>query len=298
MYIHISHIFSPQKDRVFIVGRHVREICAISYSCNELDRKWEAGCNKRCSKSWLKKKKKKNKEILKRTFSSIWVWFKGWPLESGQGWDKRKPPSSRLLHFQPSAGRAIWCLPFSKPTRVLERASTPTFTSASSSPAQKLRLLVSFPWESNTSRSLQVLQNSVEPFWLQKGSHTHTPVSGSPVPELVCHLSRDSGHFPSQIRRKLQETKWKCLLRVVQCKVGFLPPCSPAGLQSHLKTKLCLHAFPFRAKLEGGFTSVKSPSFQLQREQNQSHRVCTYEDQETGPAWEIRHWVYPSAAGF
>lgn len=39
IYTHIFHILSPQKDSVFIVDRHVREICGISYSCKELDKK-------------------------------------------------------------------------------------------------------------------------------------------------------------------------------------------------------------------------------------------------------------------
>lgn len=111
IYTHTYSIFSlPRRIRVFLVGRHVSKIYGISYTCKELDKKREAECNKRCSKSWIKKniyisKKKSQKELFLPAGSDS----SSGPFSSGQGWDKRKPPPCCLLCSQPSAGRATWC---------------------------------------------------------------------------------------------------------------------------------------------------------------------------------------------
>lgn len=69
IYTHTHSIFSlPRRIRVFLVGRHVSKIYGISYTCKELDKKREAECNKRCSKSWIKKKYIYQKRNHKKNF--------------------------------------------------------------------------------------------------------------------------------------------------------------------------------------------------------------------------------------
>lgn len=70
----------------------------------------------------------------------------------GRGEIKESLPFLVCYAFSPVLEEPFDAALSPSPQELWKGLSTPTFTSASSSPAQKLTLLVSFPWVNNTSR--------------------------------------------------------------------------------------------------------------------------------------------------